>query len=50
MLRPQGNLSITLKQSYLDIIQSLLEGESHTTADNQGIDLVKHVLNQLDLI
>jgi hypothetical protein len=36
--------------TYLDVFQSLLESERHTTADNQSVDLVKHVLNQLDLI
>lgn len=36
--------------SYLDILQSLLEGEGHTAADDKHVDLVKHVFNELDLI
>lgn len=34
----------------LDVLQSLLEGESHTTSDDQAVDLGKKVVNQLDLV
>lgn len=33
-----------------DIFQGLFEGKGHTTSDDEGVDLVKHVLDELDLI
>ena len=38
------------RETHLDVVKSLLESESHTTADDQGVDLVKHVLDKLDLV
>lgn len=31
-------------------VESLLEGESHATADDEGVDLLKEVVDQLDLV
>lgn len=33
-----------------DVLEGLLEGESHATADDEGVDLVKEVVNELDLV
>lgn len=33
-----------------DVVEGLLEGESHTTADDEGVDLVQEVVNELDLV
>lgn len=33
-----------------DVLESLLEGESHTTADDEGVDLVEEVVDELDLV
>lgn len=33
-----------------DALEGLLEGESHTTADDQGVDLVKEVVDELNLV
>lgn len=48
----ENKINITKKYSntYINVVKSLLEGESHTTTDDQSIDLIKHVLDQLDLI
>lgn len=34
----------------LDIVKGLLESERHATADDQSVNLVEHVLNQLNLV
>jgi hypothetical protein len=33
-----------------DVLESLLEGEGHATADDEGVDLVKEVVDKLDLV
>lgn len=33
-----------------DVLEGLLEGEGHATADNEGVDLVKEVVDELDLV
>lgn len=33
-----------------DVLEGFLEGESHTTADDEGVDLVKEIVNELDLV
>ena len=33
-----------------DTLEGLLEGEGHATADDQGVDLVKEVVDELDLV
>jgi len=35
---------------YLDFLNDLLEGESHTASNDHGIDLVQQVLDQLNLV
>ena len=34
----------------LDVLKGLLEGESHTTGDDQGVDFGEKVVDELDLI
>ena len=36
--------------SHLDTLNDLLEGEGHSTTNDERVDLVKHVLNELDLV
>lgn len=38
------------KTTYGNIVEGLLEGEGHTAADDERVDLVQHVLNQLNLV
>jgi hypothetical protein len=33
-----------------DVLEGLLEGEGHATADDEGVDLVKEVVDKLDLV
>ncbi|KAI6777240.1 hypothetical protein HG530_001185 [Fusarium avenaceum] len=33
-----------------DVLEGLLEGEGHATADDEGVDLVKEVVDELDLV
>lgn len=33
-----------------EVVRDLLEGESHATADDEGVDLVKQVVDELDLV
>lgn len=33
-----------------DVVEDLLEGEGHATADDEGVDLVKEVVDELDLV
>lgn len=33
-----------------DVLKGLLEGEGHATADDEGVDLVKEVVDELDLV
>ena len=34
----------------LDVLQRLLEGEGHAAADDELVNLVNHILDQLDLV
>ena len=36
--------------THLDVVEDLLEGEGHSTADDESVDLVEHVLDKLDLV
>lgn len=45
-----GSVLIEERVSNLDVLQSLLEGESHTSTDDEGVDLVKQVVDELDLV
>ena len=36
--------------TYGDVLEGLLEGEGHATADDERVDLVEHVLDQLNLV
>lgn len=45
-----GSVLIKEGRANVDVLKSLLEGESHTTADDELVDLVKHGLDELDLV
>lgn len=36
--------------SYLHVVEHFKEGECHSTTDDHLIDLIQHVIDQLDLI
>ena len=41
---------IDTSSTYRDVFEGLFEGESHASADNQRVDLVQHVLDQLNFV
>lgn len=36
--------------THLYVVEDLLEGEGHATTDDEGVDLVQHVFDKLDLV
>ena len=36
--------------AYLHVVEDLEEGEGHASADDHLVDLVQHVVDQLDLV
>lgn len=45
-----GSLLIEERVSNLDVVNGLLEGESHTATDDEGVDLIEKVVNELNLV
>ena len=45
-----GALLVEERGTDLDVVKSLLESEGHATADDERVDLVKHVVNELNLV
>lgn len=45
-----GSVLVKQRVSNLDVLEGLLEGESHTASDDEGVDLVEQVVDQLDLV
>lgn len=50
--RPHSSLGADteLFSSYLHVVEHFEEGERHSTANDHLIDLIQHVIDQLDLI